>query len=238
MRARPRLLPWYGWLVFFYAVWAVVALAGDHLRQMAEHWPFAVAMSFGAYISGATPMGGGTVGFPILVLLFDQPPVLGRDFSFAVQSVGMTSASIFILARRRPVEWPMLRWALVGSLIGTPLGVLLVAPHVPGQAIKILFAVLWGSFGVLHLHRLPELARHEGLVPGAHRFDRRAGFWTGLLAGATVSAITGVGSDMVIYCVLVLLCQADLRIAIPTSVILMALRGSSYPSETPRCLGW
>jgi uncharacterized membrane protein YfcA len=34
--------------------------------------------------------------------------------------------------------------------------------------------------------------------------------------------VTGVGIDMVLYAVLVLLCQADLKIAIPTSVIIMA----------------
>jgi uncharacterized membrane protein YfcA len=37
-----------------------------------------------------------------------------------------------------------------------------------------------------------------------------------------ISSITGVGIDMMIYMVLVLWCHADLKIAIPTSVILMA----------------
>ena len=43
-------------------------------------------------------MGGGTVGFPILVLLLGLPAALGREFSFATQSVGMVSASVLILA--------------------------------------------------------------------------------------------------------------------------------------------
>jgi hypothetical protein len=81
---------------------------------------------------------------------------------------------------------------------------------------------VWCSFGVLHLYRLKELGQHEGLAPGAHRFDRNAGLAIGLLAGATVAAFTGVGIDMVLYAVLVLLCQADLKIAIPSSVIIMA----------------
>jgi len=38
----------------------------------------------------------------------------------------------------------------------------------------------------------------------------------------TIASITGVGIDMMIYMVLVLWCHADLKIAIPTSVILMA----------------
>ena len=167
-------------------------------------------------------MGGGTVGFPILVLLFGETATMGRDFSFAVQSIGMTSASIFIIARRQPVEWPMVRWAMLGSLIGTPLGIFCIAPLIPALFIKVLFAIIWCSFGVLHLYRLKELSRHEGLAPGAHRFDRNAGFLVGLLAGASVASITGVGIDMVLDAVLVLLCQADLKIAIPSSVIIMA----------------
>lgn len=180
-------------------------------------------MAAGSYVAGSTPMGGGTVGFPILVLLFHQSPELGRDFSFAVQSIGMTSASIFILSRRQPVEWPMLGPALFGTLLGTPLGILFVAPHVDGLVIKLLFAVIWASFGILHLYRTRDLVRVNGLVFSAPRFDRIVGFGLGLLAGMTIAAITGVGIDMVIYAVLVLLRRADLKIAIPTSVILMAV---------------
>ncbi len=187
-----------------------------------EHYGIAIAMALGSYVAGATPMGGGTVGFPILVLLFNEPATLGRDFSFAVQSIGMTSASLFILSHRKPVEWPMLRWALLGTLVGTPLGVLFLAPYVPGLWIKAVFAVVWASFGVLHLHRLREFVRYHGPAPASHRFDRKAGLAVGFFAGLTVASVTGVGIDMVIYCVLVLLCHADLKIAIPTSVVLMA----------------
>ena len=219
---RRSLLPWFVWLALFYGTWLAIVISGNYWKTLADHWGIAVAMAMGSYAAGATPMGGGTVGFPVLVLLFKQAATLGRDFSFAVQSIGMTSASIFIICRRQPVEWQMLRWAMLGALIGTPLGILYIAPLVPSLVIKVLFAVVWCSFGVLHLYRLRELCRHEGMVPGAHRFDRNAGFFVGLSAGATVAAITGVGIDMVIYAVLVLLCQADLKIAIPTSVIIMA----------------
>ena len=243
IRARPRLLlglpraqgpfisyvflvktltPWFLFLALFYMVWLTLVIVGDKWLTLHEHWGIALAMALGSYAAGSTPMGGGTVGFPVLVLLFQEAPTLGRDFSFAVQSIGMTSATLFILCRRQPIEWPMLRWALLGSLIGTPLGILYVAPQVSSLLIKLSFAIVWCSFGVLHLYRLNEIVGHEGLAPGAHRFDRNAGFLVGLLAGASVSSITGVGIDMVLYAVLVLLCQADLKIAIPTSVIVMA----------------
>src|SRR5690606_35111346 len=102
---------------------------------------------------------------------------------------GMVSASIFILSRRQPLEWPMLLPAMAGSLIGTPLGILYIAPLVPALAIKITFAVVWASFGVLHLYRTREFAAADGLAAPMPRFDRGVGFLLGLSSGMTVAAI-------------------------------------------------
>ena len=74
-------------------------LAGDLLLVIGERWGIAVAMAAGSYVAGSTPMGGGTVGFPVLVLLFEHSGAIGRDFAFAIQSIGMVSASIYILTR-------------------------------------------------------------------------------------------------------------------------------------------
>lgn len=216
---------WWPWLLgvaVFYGAWLVVVASGDRWATVAAHWPMALSMLFGSYIAGSTPMGGGSVGFPILVLWFDQPATLGRDFSFAVQAIGMTSASGLILVRRQMLAWRVLRGALIGTAVGTPLGVIVIAPLIPGWWITLVFAVVWASFGVLHLARLGEIAGHAGKLelPGWGEF--RLGLALGFGAGATVAAVTGVGIDMVIYTVLVLLLRTDLRIAIPTSVVIMA----------------
>jgi uncharacterized membrane protein YfcA len=86
----------------------------------------------------------------------------------------------------------------------------------------VLFAVVWASFGVLHFYRIREITHHQGIIPTHVRFDTLTGLSVGFLCGATVASITGVGIDMVLYVVLVLVCHADLKIAIPTSVIIMA----------------
>lgn len=213
---------WFLWLVAFYATWSWLVFGNDRWETAKAHWPIALAMAMGSYVAGSTPMGGGTVGFPILVLLFSLPATLGRDFSFAVQSIGMTSASIFILARRQPLAWSMLQGAIAGSLVGTPLGIWFIAPLIPELWIKIVFAVIWASFGVLHLYRIGEIAGHVGMTEFDERWDFRVGLVIGLFSGATVAAVTGVGIDMVLYAALVLLCRADLKIAIPTSVLIMA----------------
>ena len=223
-RSPPRrfLWVWIVWLCAFYAVWCWLVFAHGLWPQTRSHWPIALSMAFGSYVAGSTPMGGGTVGFPILVLLFKLPATLGRDFSFAVQSIGMTSASIFILARRQPLAWSMLKGALSGSALGTPFGILFLAPWIPELWIKLAFAVIWASFGALHLYRIGEIASHTGMTEFDEHWDFRVGLAIGALSGATVAAVTGVGIDMVLYAALVLLCRADLKIAIPTSVVVMA----------------
>ncbi len=219
---RPVIWPFLAWLAIFYTGWLLLVVLGGHLGTVLAHWPIGIAMIGGSFVAGSTPMGGGAVGFPTLVLVMDLPATLGRDFSFAVQSIGMTSATIFILCRRQELEWPMLRAALAGALVGTPLGVIFIAPHMPDLAIKLVFATLLCSFGLLHLRRIDEITGYHGMTPHDLAFDNRAGFIVGLCGSMTVASITGVGVDMMLYMVLVLLCHADLRIAIPTSVILMA----------------
>lgn len=210
------------WLVLFFAAWITTVLSLNLWPTVLSHWPIALAMAFGSYIAGSTPMGGGTVGFPVLVLLFGYSPQLGRDFAFAVQSIGMTSASIFILAARTPVAWKLLQWALPATLLATPIGVLLIAPHIPADLVKLLFSTLWAAFS---LSTLTKLSKLRALNSTAHRspaFDAATGITVGLLGGACIASVTGVGIDMLIYMALVLLYRCDLRIAIPTSVLLMA----------------
>jgi len=217
---RKKLWIWFLWLAVFYSAWLFIV--SDRIQLALDHWPIAFAMTLGSYAAGSTPMGGGTVGFPVLVLLFKLPAGLGRDFSFAVQSIGMVSASIFILARRQTVAVSMLKGAMLGTLIGLPVGILFIAPHIADLWVKVLFAVVWGSFGILHLYRIEEISGHTGMTEFDERWDQRVGFSIGLIASALVVSVTGVGVDMVLYTTLVLLCRADLKIAIPTSVIIMA----------------
>ncbi|MDO6746407.1 sulfite exporter TauE/SafE family protein [Gilvimarinus sp. 1_MG-2023] len=224
---KQHLWVWFLWLALFYLIWVLLLQTEGAIQQAISHWPMALAMAVGSYAAGSTPMGGGTVGFPVLVLLFEMPATLGRDFSFAVQSIGMVSASIFILARRQPLAWAMLKGALIGGLLGLPPGILFFAPLVPDLWIKIIFAVLWGSFGILHLYRINEISSNIGMTEFDERWDLKVGLTLGFCSSLLAVSVTGVGIDMVLYAALVLLCRADLKIAIPTSVVIMAA-GSVY----------
>ena len=209
------------WLVIFAGFWLYLVSSGDHFGAMVEHWGIAVAMALGSYFGASTPMGGGAVGFPVLVLLFGEPTAVGRDFSFAIQAVGMLSASIFIFTRRRPVAWRILGWSLAAGVVTVPVVTVLVLPMLPPLAVKLLFAVVWAGFGIVHFFKWREIESLEGV--GAHTpgRDLRLGLAIGI-AGGLVSAVTGVGINMLLYMVLVMLFRTDAKIAIPTSVVAMA----------------
>ena len=52
---------------------------GKTLADAGRALGIALAMAIGSYAAGSTPMGGGTVGFPVLVCSL-AAPTLGRDF--------------------------------------------------------------------------------------------------------------------------------------------------------------
>jgi len=216
-----RFLPFISWLVLAYGAWLTVVVLGGHWDVIAAHWPIAAAMVFGSFFAGSTPVGGGAVGYSALVLLMDEPARLGRSFGFAIQAVGMTSATIYAVCARRRLAWRPLRWAMLGSLIATPVGAAVIAPRLPDQSVSLVFAGAWASFGLLVLGRLRVLASQHDIAAARPRVEQVGGLVTGVAAGLTVAGLTGAGADMLMFLMLVLLLRADLRIAIPTGVAMM-----------------
>jgi len=209
------------WIATFYGLWVLLVTLGGHWREVVGHWGIALAMALGSFVGSSTPMGGGTVGFPVLVLLLDEPVALGRQFSFAIQALGMGSASLYLVLSRRPVAWRLLGWALAAALFTVPPALLLLVPRLPALGVKLLFAVLWASFGMLHLGRLRELEARTGGGDHAPRVEGAAGLTVGILGGLAAAA-TGSGINLVLYAVMLLPFRSEMRLAISTSVIAMA----------------
>ncbi len=218
----PLIKYWYLYVGIFYVVWVVLTAGFDYWSQAIAHWRIAVVMVLGSVVAGSTPMGGGTVAFPVLVLLFRQPANIGRNFGMAIQALGMTSAMIFIFCRRTPVQLRMLLGGMIGAAAGLTLGTFAIAPLLPGSVIKLLFASVWVSFGILTLvknrefcglNRIPEMQRFTDLV---------IALGVGVLGGV-INSIIGVGIEMVVYTVLVLRYRCDLKAAVPTAVSMGAI---------------
>ncbi len=232
---RVRLLPFCWWLLWFYAAWLTLVLAGGLWGRALAHWPIALVMVLGSYFAGSTPLGGGTVAFPVLVLFLAGPASLGRGFSFCIQATGMSSSALFLLMSGAPVAGRLLLWAMLGAAVTVPLSVAFLVPLVSDLAVKLAFSCLWAAFGLLTLLRLREIVQarsHPALPP-------RAEAVLGIAAGAVgglVTGVIGVGADMVLYTALVLVCRCDLRVAIGTATIGMAF-GSLAGTVTSAALG-
>lgn len=214
--------PWLLYNASFYVLWIVLIAVFGFWRQALAHWPISVAMTFGSVVAGSTPLGGGTVAFPVLVLLFDQSPLLGRNFGMAIQALGMTSAMIFILCRRTPLQKRMLGWSVAGAAVGLAIGTFGVAPHLSQSVVKLLFSCLWVSFGMLTLVKNREICGLNKVAVLGARSDIAVALGVGVLGGM-VNSIIGVGIEMIVYTVLVLRYRCDLKVAIPTAVSVGAL---------------
>jgi uncharacterized membrane protein YfcA len=213
---------WFAYVGAFYVAWLVLAFGFGYWEQLKTHWPMSVVMIFGSVVAGSTPMGGGTVAFPVLVLVFGQPPTLGRNFGLAIQALGMTSAMIFILCRGTPIQLGILIWSSVGAAAGLLVGTFWIAPLLTTTVIKLLFSCLWMSFAILTLAKNREFCSLNTIPKIDKGLAMKLGLAVGVAGGIT-TALIGVGIEMLLYTTLVLLFRTDLKVAVPTAVSAMAI---------------
>ena len=215
------MLGWKAYVITFLCIWAVVVFGLGYWPGVKAHWQMAIVMIMGSLVAGSTPMGGGTVAFPILVLVFGQPAANARNFGLIIQALGMTSAMIFILGRKVPLPFRVLAGSTLGSIVGFIFGQFVVGPHVPQTLVKLLFSCLWMSFGLLTLAKNTEICGLKGKLPNDPAVGL-IGFVAGLVGG-TIASMIGVGVEMMVYTAMVLIFRADLKIAVPTAVSAAAL---------------
>ena len=215
------MLPWKIFVSVILALWLACVFGLGLWPAVKAHWPMAVVMTPGSVVAGSTPLSGGTVAFPFLVLLFGEPATNARTFAFLVQGLGLSSALLFNLGRKVPLPWKLLAGSSTGAALGLILGTFWLAPYVPASIVKLLFGCLWMSFGVLTLARNSEICALTGRLTG-DPVESRIGFVAGLIGGISASMI-GVGVEMMVYVAMVLVFRADLKIAIPTAVSACAL---------------
>jgi hypothetical protein len=106
------------------AVWTLWLVFGGRnaLHHLLIDWRVALTMVFGSMVGGGTSEGGGAVAFPIFTKLLHIAAYDARNFSLAIQSVGMGSASLSILLLRIPVERRALVYAGLPGMAGVTFG--------------------------------------------------------------------------------------------------------------------
>lgn len=188
-----------------------------------RNWFMSLTMVFGSFIAGASSEGGGAVAFPVMTLIFNIEPPTARNFSLAIQSIGMTAASYMILKNRFPVEFRYLIPVSIGGIIGMVLGTLYLVPLIPGPFVKMLFVTFWLSFGLVlyYINHIYKRKVREKL-PGLSFIEKVSLVIVGFL-GSTLSALLGSGIDIFSFSYVTMRYHLSEKVATPTSVIIMAI---------------
>lgn len=193
-----------------------------------------IVMVFGSMVAGATSEGGASIAFPVMTLALNINPVIARDFSFMIQSIGMTAAAFTIIFMKLRLEWKSILWSSVGGTFGLVFSLECIAPFLPPPYSKMYFVTIWAAFALsLYLlnknrdrhvfERIPEwnvsmLHFRCGIVNTKIIILLATGFVGGIL-----SAISGSGIDICTFAVLTLLFRVSEKVATPTSVVIMAI---------------
>ena len=93
-----------------WAIWYFYTFP-QSFRIISENWAVSLTMVFGSFIAGATSEGGGAIAFPVFTKILQISPLDAKVFSLAIQSVGMTAATITIIVLRIKVEWRVIQHA-------------------------------------------------------------------------------------------------------------------------------
>lgn len=210
-------------IIVILSAWATYMHSMQMWAIFEENWFMSLTMVFGSFIAGASSEGGGAVAFPVMTLIFSIPPEIARNFGLAIQAVGMTMASYFIILKRIRVELKYLLPVSAGGAIGIIFGTQYLVPLIPAPYAKMLFVTYWLSFGLVLFYvneiykrktvdKLPDFSWHEKitiLIIG--------------IVGGSISALLGSGLDIFSFSYITMRYHLSEKVATPTSVIIMAI---------------
>jgi uncharacterized membrane protein YfcA len=208
------------WIALVFCVWLALLLTGPGFALFKTHWVYSLMMTFGAAIAGYTPEGGGAVAYPILSLYFKITPPIARDFSLAIQAIGMVSASIYIIFNKKR-DWSFYRFIplyaglnFVGFIIVSAL-----FSNLAFTTFQMLFVCLAFAF-IISFWITKTYGTKDNFIPDTFRKIVATSVFCFLGGGA--SAMFGTGADMFLYILLSVYYGVKEKEGTDLSIILMA----------------
>ena len=184
-------------------------------------WLIAPIMALGSFVAGSTFLGGGAVAFPALTKILSIDPLTAKTFSLMIQSVGMTSASIYIISRVRALPYAFMGLYLIGSVIGLIVALSSFQYRIPSVDLRIVFTLFLLCF--LLLYCFTQHSRNHSVETHLEKNVRDTSLTLGCgLAGGCVSGLLGSGADLIAFSLLAMYFRIEIRRATQISVILMA----------------
>jgi uncharacterized protein len=186
-----------------------------------KHIYAVLTMVVGSFIAGSSPEGSAAVSYPVFTLLLEIQPAVARNFSFAIQSIGMSSASLMLLGLKVKLDWNYIKFVTLGGFVGLILGTYWVVPLISPPMAKLFFVSLWLSFGLVLWRENKKGKRliHEQ-IEGFSRTDMLKLLIFGLIGGV-ISSIFGTGINIFTFCLMTIYYGINEKTAVPSSIIIM-----------------
>lgn len=206
------------------AVWVFSFGPSFAIQNFVSNIHIAIMMLLGSFVAGGTALGGGAVAFPVLTKVVGIPVVSAKIFSLAIQSFGMTAASLTILRKKIKFYPYFVRAGALGSLLGLTISVTLLDGLLPDIYVKIGFTLFLICFALTMIRIDITNPETNGFVIGGT--DSTFSFWLTVFVGfigGLVSGQLGSGADFIVFSLIVLHFKGDIIAATASSVILMAI---------------
>ena len=178
---------------------------------------------------GMTGVGGGALMTPLLILVFGIPATtaVGTDLAYAFITKIFASVSYI---RRGQVNFPYIRWLIVGSVPASLFAVMWLLPRLtesgvdPESFVTHLLGIMLlvvGTVNVLEHWFFSGQLRDSRLIRNRHvqkRFKEPILVFGGVLIGLGVG-LTSVGSGSVLMAVLLLVSELPILVLIGTDIV-------------------
>lgn len=221
MKKLPKL--YIGFYLLVISVWLIYVTQNQLFYFIEKHIWAVVTMIFGSFIAGSSPEGSAAVAYPVFTLLLDIKPAVARNFAFAIQSIGMTAASLLILGLRIKVDWNYIKYVTIGGAFGLIFGTYYVVPLISPPMAKLFFVSLWLSFGIVlwRENSKPTRIVHD-LIENFQKSDMLRLLFFGLIGGI-ISSIFGTGINIFTFCLMTIYYGINEKVAVPSSIIIMSI---------------
>ena len=220
MKKLPKL--YIAFFVLVITAWQIYVTHNDLYYYIEKHIWAVVTMIFGSFIAGSSPEGSAAVAYPVFTLLLDIKPAVARNFAFAIQSIGMTAASLLIFGLKLKVDWNYIKYVTIGGVFGLIFGTYYVVPLISPPMAKLFFVSLWLSFGIVlwRENSKPTRVVHD-LIENFQKSDMFRLLIFGLIGGV-ISSIFGTGINIFTFCLMTIYYGINEKVAVPSSIIIMS----------------
>ncbi|XP_013411580.1 uncharacterized protein LOC106174526 [Lingula anatina] len=202
--------------------WLSIMIRYNYWGLFTDKYFMTITMVLGSLVAGMTSEAGGAVAFPVMTLAFKISPIVARDFSMAIQSVGLPAAAFTIIYMQIHLEWHAILFSSLGGAAGIIIGLEYVSPLLTPPQKKLGFVCIWFTFAfALFFLNINHKRRTFLKIPTFNCWKALVLVLTGF-AGGMFTSFAGSGLDICSFSILTLLFRVSEKTATPTSIVLMA----------------